>query len=566
MKLMRSLSLALAIGAGWVPMTSQAWWNADFKQRTKVTLNTTAQGVETKEALSGVVVPVRLHSGNFDFLGAKPDGSDLRVVAGDDKTPLKFWVERFDSANELAVVWVQVPQVTPATDKNTLYVYAGDDKAAIEPHGSAIFDGATLAAFSMSGTTPEATDATGQIKSSQPMVREVNGLIGAAAKLDGAQALVFNSPQLKADPTGPYTVSLWVKPELAEGMILQQGPLSLALSGGKLVATLAGAKVEGGVLPPNAWAHLAITVGAGKLTAYVNGAQSAQADLGAGAPIQGEMRIGAGWKGLVDEVEVASTVRSADWIKLASAAQSADAKLIASATQTADTADQDAGGDPGYFGILIKNLTPDAWVVIIILSIMFAIAAWVMASKAMLVGRADRDNQNFLKRFREARDVMALGDVSYRHSTLARLYTAGLRELNKRDVGKAGSVSLSGASIDAVKAAIDADLVRENHTLNAKMVLLTIAISGGPFLGLLGTVVGVMITFAAIAAAGDVNVNAIAPGIAAALLATVAGLGVAIPALFGYNYLASRIKNISSDMQIFVDEFVTRVAETYGAR
>jgi biopolymer transport protein ExbB len=62
------------------------------------------------------------------------------------------------------------------------------------------------------------------------------------------------------------------------------------------------------------------------------------------------------------------------------------------------------------------------------------------------------------------------------------------------------------------------------------MVMLTIAISGGPFLGLLGTVVGVMITFAAIAASGDVNVNAIAPGIAAALAATVAGLAVAIPA------------------------------------
>jgi biopolymer transport protein ExbB len=98
------------------------------------------------------------------------------------------------------------------------------------------------------------------------------------------------------------------------------------------------------------------------------------------------------------------------------------------------------------------------------------------------------------------------------------------------------------------------------------MVWLTIAISGGPFLGLLGTVVGVMITFAANAAAGDVNVNAIAPGIAAALLATVAGLGVAIPALFGYNYLTSNMKTISSDMQIFVDEFVTRVAENYGER
>jgi len=80
---------------------------------------------------------------------------------------------------------------------------------------------------------------------------------------------------------------------------------------------------------------------------------------------------------------------------------------------------------------------------------------------------------------------------------------------------------------------------------------------------LLGTVVGVMITFAAVAQAGDVNVNAIAPGIAAALLATVAGLAVAIPALFGYNYLLTRIKNATSDMHIFIDEFVTKLAEFY---
>jgi biopolymer transport protein ExbB len=76
-------------------------------------------------------------------------------------------------------------------------------------------------------------------------------------------------------------------------------------------------------------------------------------------------------------------------------------------------------------------------------------------------------------------------------------------------------------------------------------------------------VVGVMITFAAIAASGDVNVNAIAPGIAAALVATVAGLGVAIPALFAYNYLITRIKDTTSEMQVFVDELITRIAEAY---
>jgi biopolymer transport protein ExbB len=107
--------------------------------------------------------------------------------------------------------------------------------------------------------------------------------------------------------------------------------------------------------------------------------------------------------------------------------------------------------------------------------------------------------------------------------------------------------------------------VRENQRLAKSLVVLTIAISGGPFLGLLGTVVGVMITFAAIAAAGDVNVNAIAPGISAALLATVAGLGVAIPALFGYNYVVTRNKSVQANMLVFVDEFITRASERYSA-
>jgi biopolymer transport protein ExbB len=102
------------------------------------------------------------------------------------------------------------------------------------------------------------------------------------------------------------------------------------------------------------------------------------------------------------------------------------------------------------------------------------------------------------------------------------------------------------------------------------MVLLTICIAGGPFLGLLGTVVGVMITFAVIAASGDVNINSIAPGIAAALLATVAGLAVAIPSLFAYNYLLVQIKDILADMRVFADEFLAilteRAADEYRMR
>jgi len=186
-----------------------------------------------------------------------------------------------------------------------------------------------------------------------------------------------------------------------------------------------------------------------------------------------------------------------------------------------------------------------------------------MLTKTVTVVKTARANDDFMKHFRSA--AAEVGDLSkFGGSPLFRLYRAGIAEVKKRQA--TGKLSLSGASLDAIKATLDADLVRENHTMNSRMVLLTIAISGGPFLGLLGTVVGVMITFAAIAAAGDVNVNAIAPGIAAALLATVAGLFVAIPALFGYNWLASRIKTLSADMEIFVDEFVTRAAETHGER
>jgi biopolymer transport protein ExbB len=135
-----------------------------------------------------------------------------------------------------------------------------------------------------------------------------------------------------------------------------------------------------------------------------------------------------------------------------------------------------------------------------------------------------------------------------------------VRELHKRVAGNTVSAQratvLSPQTIDAIRASMDASMTRLQQSLSSQMVLLTIAISGGPFLGLLGTVIGVMITFAAIALSGDVNVNAIAPGTAAALAATVAGLSVAIPSLFGYNWLNSRIKNITAD--------VTRVAEQYS--
>jgi biopolymer transport protein ExbB len=146
-----------------------------------------------------------------------------------------------------------------------------------------------------------------------------------------------------------------------------------------------------------------------------------------------------------------------------------------------------------------------------------------------------------------------------------RIYLAAEEELGRRvAASRTPYLILSPQAIDTLRANLDRVSAKESERMNALMVLLTIAISGGPFLGLLGTVVGVMITFAAIAASGDVNVNAIAPGIAAALVATVAGLAVAIPALFGYNYLIARIKDVTTEIHGFSEELVTRLAETHS--
>jgi len=563
---MRHALAALAIASALLPATAHAWWNADWSERAKVTLNTSAQGLETREAASGVAVAVRLHSGNFDFTAAKEDGSDLRVVAGDDKTPLKFSIERFDSVNELAVLWVQLPSVLPGTDKNVFYVYGGNAKAAAGGDASG-FDAATVIALHFSDK-PAGADQLGAVKPQGTLVTEPNGLLAASARLGGEAIVYALSDKPVVDAGNQLTASLWVKlDDVQRATLLNWGGLTLSLNGGKLVARADKAEVSGGEVPVGRWTQLALRLGLGKATLFVNGAQVAQGDLATPA-LGNSLRLGEGARGLMDEVQVAAALRSADWIAVAAGAQGAESKLVASVREAKDGADAGGGESHGYMGILVKNLTPDAWAVIGILAVMFAIAAWVMVSKGLLVTKVARANRSFVLRFREANDELLKLETHSPHpeSPIYRLYQAGVRELAKRKVGEAGSAPLSGASLDAVKASVDADYVRENAQLNSGMVLLTIAISGGPFLGLLGTVVGVMITFAAIAAAGDVNVNAIAPGIAAALLATVAGLGVAIPALFGYNYLASQIKNATSDMQIFIDEFITRVAELYGAR
>jgi biopolymer transport protein ExbB len=562
---MKKLATYLLLLAACLPLFAHAaWWNEAWTERRTIVIDTSASGLEIGAALSGATLPVRLHSGNFDFLAARPDGADLRFVAADGKTVLAHRVERFDALNELAVVWVQVPQIAPKSAGQKLYLYFGNADARPEAAASP-YDGALAAVLHFEEGDARPRDATANANHAlAPLALETAGLLGASGRFEGAPLVLPASPSLGLAAAGGFGFSAWVRPSGAgmRATLYRQGPFAIRIEDGRLAVAGAGRQpVVGGALAPDQWQHVAVTVGAGETALYVDGARVA-AGAGSLPAVQAEVRLGEGLVGLLDEVQLASSARAADWIRLAADTQGPEPKAL---RVSEDEAAAGAAGDHSYLGILIDNLTIDAWVVIVILAAMLVVAIVVMAVKARMVSVVDRDNRGFLQRFRHAADDFLQLDkgAAHPHSPLFRLYQAGVREMNKR-ADERGEIVLSGAALDAIKASVDADLVRESHKLNAKMVLLTIAISGGPFLGLLGTVVGVMITFAAIAAAGDVNVNAIAPGIAAALLATVAGLAVAIPALFGYNYLASRIKNISADMHIFVDEFITRIAEKHG--
>ncbi len=550
-----------------MPGLSHAWWNGDWSARKKITLNMSQ--VDTKDAVAQAPVLVRLHTGNFDFANTKDDGGDIRFLAEDDKTPLKYHIEKYDPVNEMALIWVQAPKLE-AGKAATIYLYSGNSKTSKADDAANTYDANMVAVYHFGEKDGLPKDSTGNNNNPNQFAAKLGegALIGGGATFDGQGGMtVAASPSLKIVASQGVTVSAWIKMDVpqANAILFQQldgaKSIVLGIEAGKLYAsTDASSTPKTAEVVPSAWHHVALTIGQSLLSLYLDGKEvgTAAAPI---ADMQGDISVGKGYTGSIDELEVSNIARSADWIKVAAKGQGQDSLLMTYGEDEASGGE----GSTSYFGVLFRSLTTDAWVVIIILSIMFVISVAVMVTKAMLVIRTDKGNKQFLSHFHGAQDdLLELEQkASNADSTLFRLYIAGLREIRKRYSDD--KLALSGASMDAIKAAIDADLIRETQKMNSQMVLLTIAISGGPFLGLLGTVVGVMITFAAIAAAGDVNVNAIAPGIAAALLATVAGLGVAIPALFGYNYLASRIKNITVDMQIFVDEFVTRVAELYGS-
>ena len=579
--------LLATLGFSAIPTAAQAWWQSDWSYRKQITIDTSPKGGNISEGAGRVPLLVRLHSGNFRFTDAQEAGTDIRFVAADDKTPLAFHIESFDPLLGLATIWVDIPQF-PAAGTKDIWLYYGNKKATPGADTAGTFDPDYTLVYHFddgAGTPPKDKTAYGNNAQTAPAGIDEGSIIGKGARFTGAGGITIPAtPPLAVKAGDQFTFSAWVKTEAPQARAaiytrhdgassiiigLDQVVPFVEVAGGSAPIRVAGTQA----IAKGQWNHLAVTADGKAVTLYVNGkgvgtmagtlpALNAPATLGADAtnaavPFAGEM----------DEVRLSRVGRSAALIRADVQAQGPAGKLVSYGVD-----EKQSGFGFGYFGIIIQHVTIDAWVVIGILGVMAAISWFVMWTKANYIGGVDKANDRFVDYYRShGGDPFAIDsdlqndDRSRRRfgpSSIYRIFRAGSDEIHRR-AGKGSTVVLNAEAIEVIRALMDATLVRENQRLARSMVLLTISISGGPFLGLLGTVVGVMITFAAIAASGDVNINAIAPGISAALLATVAGLGVAIPALFGYNYLLTRSKNITANMQVFVDEFVTRISEIY---
>ena len=581
-----------------LPTPARAWWNNEWKLRKKITIDTTATGAPISDPIGTSVILVRL--ADFQFDAGKDDGSDIRLIAADDKTPLTYHLEKFDPLMGEAFAWVKIPDLKPGA-VTTFWLYygnQGDTTAPGAPDAKGTYDSDTTLVYHFAeaaGTA--AADSTGNGNNAEnPGRADGSALIGPGLQLDGKTVVTIPaSSSLDWTAGQPVTWSTWIneailQPNAAIFTRRDNGnEFAVGADNGVLFVEVNGARSQGGTaITPKSWHHVAAVSDGAKTTLYVDGA--VYASVGAPIPalnsasvIGGDSTGGtlAGFSGEMDELEISKVARPPGYIKLAAIEQNGDSPN--KALTVAQDEQPPAGwlsGSFGLFGVILKSVTVDGWVVIGILGIMSVVSWYVMLTKYFYLNMVQKCNAAFLKEWSKvAVDLTALDQSDetsvktlggrttpklqrlFRSSPVYRIYHIGSAEIGHRI--KNGR-NLSSRSIQAIRAALDGGFVRENHGINNGMVFLTISIAGGPFMGLLGTCIGVMITFAAIAATGEVNISAIAPGLAAALVATVAGLLVAIPALLGYNYLVSRMKVVSSDMQIFIDEFVTKMAEFYS--
>ncbi|HWD20109.1 MAG TPA: MotA/TolQ/ExbB proton channel family protein [Verrucomicrobiae bacterium] len=212
--------------------------------------------------------------------------------------------------------------------------------------------------------------------------------------------------------------------------------------------------------------------------------------------------------------------------------------------------------------------TIEARFIIFFLSVVSVVAWYMMVSKHLQMSRAKKLNLFFESEFRKQKHVLEVFDrrLQVNGCPMFAVYQEGCVELDarlKNETGDGRKRYVSLKSMEHIKRTLEGAVARESLKLESGLILLAIAVSGAPFLGLLGTVWGVMDTFAQVGQMGRADLPTMAPGVSAALITTVAGLLVAIPSMFAYNWLVHTLRVRTVELDNFAQEFVSKMETEY---
>jgi biopolymer transport protein TolQ len=218
---------------------------------------------------------------------------------------------------------------------------------------------------------------------------------------------------------------------------------------------------------------------------------------------------------------------------------------------------------------LILQASPTVKIVLGLL-IFMSLACWfVIGSKALYLSRATRRSTQFLDAFwKTARldDVWKMTEDSA-PSPVSEVFRAGYVELAKLRRQRGDQQNLAGENqlgdIESIQRALERAKTMAVTEMENKVPLLATTASTAPFIGLFGTVWGIMNSFRNIGAKGAANLATVAPGIAEALVTTAIGLVAAIPAVMAYNFFVRRIRVVSADMETFANDFLNIVRRRF---
>lgn len=207
---------------------------------------------------------------------------------------------------------------------------------------------------------------------------------------------------------------------------------------------------------------------------------------------------------------------------------------------------------------------------VLLLLLGFSVASWaIIFTKRRQVRRAERESERFIDIFWDAKNLTAINTASLdlKASPVAQVFRSGYQELvritrAKREAAPGDDMSTDLGGVENVERAMKRAASQEITKLEKSLTFLATTASAAPFVGLFGTVWGIMNAFRGLSVTQSSSIQAVAPGISEALIATAIGLAAAIPAVMAYNYFADRVRVLGTEMENFASEFLN-IAERH---